>query len=326
MSKSDSLGDRMKVNFEVRTRTFLPRRTNTIIRLDGKAFHTYTRGLERPYDLDFMSDMDETAKFLCENIQGCKLAYVQSDEISLLLTDFEDITTEAWFDGNVQKMVSISASMAAAKFNQLRTMRSPHNTYIEDIMMEWRASGMSWEEIDKLRKSDPYNRLPKYSGSNNQFMTMLTKARDARIVSTESFIEEYQKEVNKLAFFDSRVFTIPDPIEVENMFIWRQQDATRNSIQMAAQSMFSHKELQGVTCNQLQEKMWTEKQVNWNDYPEGFKRGRCVVKETYMADIPSSKSGRTDYSQLQAERTRWKIEAPPIFTQDRDYIRRRFSK
>jgi tRNA(His) 5'-end guanylyltransferase len=288
MSKSDSLGDRMKVNFEVRTRTFLPRRTNTIIRLDGKAFHTYTRGLERPYDLDFMSDMDETAKFLCENIQGCKLAYVQSDEISLLLTDFEDITTEAWFDGNVQKMVSISASMAAARFNQLRFGR---------LMIP---------KIDEVR------------ARHTEFGNKYDWAH--LVVDINPLI------YGKLAFFDSRVFTIPDPIEVENMFIWRQQDATRNSIQMAAQSMFTHKEMHGVNCNQLQEKMWTEKQVNWNDYPEGFKRGRCVVKETYMADIPSSKSGRTDYSQLQAERTRWKIEAPPIFTQDRDYIRRRFSK
>lgn len=326
MSKSDSLGDRMKSNFEVRTRTFLPRRTNTIIRLDGRAFHSYTRGLQRPYDLDFMSDMDETAKFLCENIQGCKLAYVQSDEISLLLTDFEDITTEAWFDGNVQKMVSISAAMAAAKFNQLRTKRAVHKPYIEDIMMAWRAAGMSWEEIDKLRKSEPYNRYPKYAGSMSQYAEVVPKMIEAGHISSDALIESRLEEANKLAFFDSRVFTIPDPVEVQNYFVWRQQDATRNSVQMAAQSMFSHNELQGVSCNQLQEKMWAEKQVNWNDYPAGFKRGRCVIEETYMKDVPSSKSGRADYSQPQVERKRWIIEEPPIFTQDRDYIRRRISK
>lgn len=119
----DDLGTRMKENYENRTRFLLPRRTYTIIRIDGKAFHTYTKGCERPFDLDLIDDMDATARYLCANIQGAKFAYVQSDEISILVTDFDQLNTSAWFDNNVQKMASVSASLATAKFNQLRANR-----------------------------------------------------------------------------------------------------------------------------------------------------------------------------------------------------------
>ena len=124
MSKNCSIMTRMKSDYENRSKTFLTRRTPVIIRLDGKAFHTYTRGLNKPFDEGLIEDMEATTKFLCENIQGVKLGYCQSDEISLLLTDYETLDTQAWFDYNVQKMTSISASMATAKFNQLRLQRN----------------------------------------------------------------------------------------------------------------------------------------------------------------------------------------------------------
>lgn len=120
----DELGTRMKEYYENRTRIFLPRRTYTIIRIDGKAFHSYTKGLTRPFDNGFVEDMDDTAIFLCEQIQGAKFAFVQSDEISILLTDFDKIGTNAWFDGNIQKICSVSASLATSKFNQLRLKRN----------------------------------------------------------------------------------------------------------------------------------------------------------------------------------------------------------
>jgi len=95
--KKDSLGDRMK-QYENIERRFLMRRSPTIIRLDGKAFHTFTRGFKKPFDDVLIKTMQETAKFLCENIQSCKIAYTQSDEITLVLTDYENITTQSWFD------------------------------------------------------------------------------------------------------------------------------------------------------------------------------------------------------------------------------------
>lgn len=119
----DDLSIRMKENYEKRSQTSLLRRMFSVVRLDGKSWHTYTRGLQRPFDDDLMADLDQTAIYLCENIQGAKLAYVQSDEISILLTDFDTLTTEMYFDGNVQKITSVSASLATAKFNQCRLRR-----------------------------------------------------------------------------------------------------------------------------------------------------------------------------------------------------------
>lgn len=116
----DSINTRMKENYENRSKTFLTRRTPVIIRIDGKAFHTYTKGLKKPFDNKLIDDMIETTIFLFENVQGCKLGYTQSDEISLLITDYDTLQTDAWFDYSVQKICSISASLATAKFNSLR--------------------------------------------------------------------------------------------------------------------------------------------------------------------------------------------------------------
>lgn len=114
---------RMKENYEIRQRHYLLRRVPVIIRIDGKAFHTYTKGLDKPFDDGLIEDMNETAIYLCQNIQGAKCAYVQSDEISILVTDYDEINTQAWFDYNQSKMESISASLATAKFNHSRLLR-----------------------------------------------------------------------------------------------------------------------------------------------------------------------------------------------------------
>ena len=113
-----TLNERMKEYYENRSKTYLTRRTPVIIRLDGKAFHTFTRGLQKPYDEIFHNCMNNTTKYLCENIQGCKIGYTQSDEITLLITDYDTLTTSAWFDYNVQKLCSITASMATMAFNK----------------------------------------------------------------------------------------------------------------------------------------------------------------------------------------------------------------
>ena len=219
---NDSLGDRMKEQYEDRTRYSLPRRTYTILRLDGRAFHTYCRFLVKPFDTQFMDDINEVAIRLCQQVQGARFAYTQSDEISLLLTDFDTIASEAWFGGNIQKIVSVGASIATARFNSLRTSE---------------------------------------------------------------------------ATFDARVFTIPDPVEVENYFIWRQLDATRNSVQAVAQSLYSHKELHGKNSANLQD-MIIAKSQNWNNYPIPCKRGTVICYRE----------------------TQWVVESPPIFTQDRVYL------
>lgn len=108
----DDLGDRMKDYYESRSKTRLTRRMPVIIRLDGKAFHTFTKGFKKPFDMIMVKAMQETMKYLCENIQGCVLGYTQSDEITLVLVDYNKLDTGAWFDYDVQKLCSVSASMA----------------------------------------------------------------------------------------------------------------------------------------------------------------------------------------------------------------------
>lgn len=121
---NDTLGDRMKSSYEDRTRYYLPRRTYTILRLDGAHFHTYTKGLKRPFDADLIADMDSAIIAMLPEIQGAVFAYTQSDEISVLLTDFATPNTSAWFDGNLQKMTSVAASIITAEFNVLRHLRN----------------------------------------------------------------------------------------------------------------------------------------------------------------------------------------------------------
>ena len=112
-----NLDTRMK-KYEYVTRTYLTCRMPVIVRLDGKAFHTFTRGLKKPFDPVFNSAMDDTMLYLAQNSQNCMLAYRQSDEISLLLVDYATFETAAWFDNNISKIVSITASMATAVFNE----------------------------------------------------------------------------------------------------------------------------------------------------------------------------------------------------------------
>ena len=125
----------------------------------------------------------------------------------------------------------------------------------------------------------------------------------------------------KLALFDSRAFTIPDPVEVENYFLWRQGDATRNSISMTAQAHFSHTRLQGKSADEMQGMLWQEKGLNWNDLPGGFKRGRCIVRsaETKDVEYQDKRTGETRTVEG-VERRVWECVVPPVFTQNRAWL------
>jgi tRNA(His) guanylyltransferase len=208
----DDLGNRMKEQYENRTRYYLPRRTYTIVRIDGKCFHNYTKGLEKPYDKEFNRCMDLTAKDVLSNMDGSEFVYTQSDEISILLTDFGNLDTQAWFDGNLQKIVSISAGIASAYFN----LHHDHG---------------------------------------------------------------------RVGVFDARAFTIQDPNEVANYFLWRTRDCIRNSISMLAQHHFSHKVLHGKSTTEMQDLLVLEKGVNWNNEPARFKTGSLQTRNESV-EIP----------------------------------------
>jgi tRNA(His) 5'-end guanylyltransferase len=271
----DDLGDRMKGQYENRTRFMLPRRTYTIIRLDGKAFHTYTRGLKKPFDTDLYADMDAAIIAMLPEIQGAVFAYTQSDEISILLTDFALPTTSAWFDGNLQKMCSVGASIITAEFNRVR---------------------MLWNRPLKVECPD----APK------------------KVCLSEV----------PMAYFDARVFTIPDRTEVMNYFIWRNQDCSRNSVYMVAQANFSHKELQGVSIAGMHE-MLHEKGINWaTAFSDGEKNGRLIVKENYLSELtlPRNTDGKIHVDAIithegaGAMRSRWVSKGAWKFTDDKDKL------
>lgn len=276
-NKNDSLGDRMKEYYENRAKTYLTRRTPVIIRLDGRAFHTFTKGFKRPYDEISHNAMNKTMKYLCENIQGCKLGYTQSDEITLLLTDYDTLTTDAWFGYSVQKMCSVAASMATMVFNKILAYG------IETYKWEWSTS-LTPQSVN-IQKA------------HNEYVDSLIKA------------------ANKGAMFDARCFNIPAE-EVTNCFIWRQQDATRNAIQMLGQCNFSHKELHGKSCNDIQDMLMLQKGINFNDMPTEFKRGVCCVKNRVVCEPYGNRLLVNNVGEGQ-----WAIDTDiPIFTQDRDYI------
>ena len=267
MPVKDELGTRMKEFYESVPKTRLVRRMPVAIRLDGKAFHTFTRGFEKPFDEVLGKSMRETMKYLCENIQGCVLGYTQSDEITLILVDYQNLNSCAWFDYEVQKMCSIAASMATMAFNKFFTKNV---NYFE----------MTHEHDDTI----------------NEYCTTLVNAAE------------------KGAMFDARVFNIPKE-EVCNLIYWRQLDATRNSIQMVGQANFSHKELQNKSCNMIQEMLFAEKGINWNDYPTYLKRGSCCIKTTIQNPNVDIKDGAYPKSI-------WMIDLDiPIFKGDgRQYI------
>lgn len=245
MPVHDDLGTRMKAFYEEIPKTRLMRRVPVAIRIDGKAFHTFTKEFQKPFDEVLIKTMQDTMKYLCENIQGCVLGYTQSDEITLILVDYKKFTSSAWFDYEVQKVCSIAASMATIAFNKY---------FSENINSEYCVFD------DELLDGD-FN--PNYK---NEYLIDLYTT--------------HIKASYKGAMFDARCFNIPKE-EVTNLIYWRQLDATRNSIQMVGQANFSHKELQNKSCDQIQDMLMTQKGINWNDIPSYQKHGSCCIKEEY---------------------------------------------
>jgi tRNA(His) 5'-end guanylyltransferase len=198
--------------------------------------------MPRPFYAPLHQCMLEAMEYLVQEVDTCVFGYTQSDEISLLLKDFTSIKTQAWFDNNQQKIVSNTASLLTAIFNDLAP-----------------------KHMDK----------------------------------------EYLK--HRFAIFDSRAYNIPEA-EVCNYFIWRQQDAIRNSINGVGQAHFSQKQLNGKKTDQVQQMLLIEKDVNWNDFPTWAKRGSCVRLNV-------------DAASGQIEGPRIVVDSEiPIFTKARHYI------
>jgi tRNA(His) 5'-end guanylyltransferase len=188
-----------------------------MVRLDGRCFHNWTRGLKRPFDREFHWLMVETTKHLMEE-SGALLGYTQSDEISMVIYS-GDADSQVFFDGRVQKLTSVMASICTGRFNNLVVNYPP----TDDVPVGFKRGD--------------------------------------------------------LATFDCRVWNVPTKEEAVNAILWREQDASKNSVSMAARELFSHNEIHGKTGAEMQEMMFQKHGVNWNDYPEAFKRGTYIQRK-----------------------------------------------
>lgn len=280
MDRSD-LAKRMK-GYESVSKTRLVSRMPVIIRIDGKAFHTFTRGFKKPFDEVLIKSIQDTMKYLCENIQGCVLGYHQSDEITLVLVDYKKLNSSSWFDNEVQKICSIAASMATMAFNKF------FKSNVEKMISEYNCSLVP-QCMEIQMKRDEYHR------------TLL-------------------KAVSKGAMFDARCFNIPKE-EVTNNIYWRQLDATRNSIQMVGQANFSQKELNGKSCNKIQDILFTQKGINWNNFPTYQKRGSCCVRNKIVISV-NGVMGTAQLRDTSKSENEWIIDKNiPIFKGDgREYV------
>lgn len=243
----DKMGDRLKMFEGIEAGRILIPNLPICVRVDGRAFHTFTRGMNRPYDERMSKAMIETMKYLVKKTDAC-IGYVQSDEISLVLSD----TKDPLFGGRVQKLTSIIAAMATAKFN------------------------------DEIHKSFPDK---------------------------------------PLAEFDCRVWNVPNRTEAANTILWREFDATKNSISMAARSVYSDNQLLNKNSSDKQEMLW-QKGINWDKYPVFFKRGtyaRRVVIERKLTpdelkDLPEHHEARKNPDMVFTRSEIKEIEMPIFST------------
>jgi tRNA(His) 5'-end guanylyltransferase len=223
---NDDLGDRQKEYENIEAdRKFIPT-LPVMARIDGKCFSSFTKGMQRPFDPNMSGLMVETTKKLVEETNA-RCGYTQSDEISLVWHE-HDYKSQIFFNGRVQKMCSVLASMATLYFN---------------------------------------NELPNFFYHNCDVL------------------------LNKFPMFDCRVWQLPTRTEAVNCFVWREQDATKNSISMAARHYYSHNELMNKNGKEMQEMLF-QKGVNWNDYPVFFKRGTYIQKKTVIRKFTTGELGK----------------------------------
>lgn len=246
--------------YENAYRLYLPRRLPVIIRLDGCHFSSVTRNFQKPYDRVFSYTMMDVLQYLVENIQGCVFGWTVSDEISLLLRNDQTLTSDAWYGNNLQKIISVSASMASTAFRKFFWERT------RDLDTDYHFHYSS--VIENLYGQMTPDNLGAYSDVNDDIIT-----------------------------FDARAFILPKE-EVCNYFIWRQKDGYRNAVNSLAQTLYSHKELQGIGVEDLIEKMKNEKQVSFESMPQSFRNGIAYNKG---ADV------------LPTQET-------PLFVEDRNFI------
>lgn len=236
--KFENLKDRMEYFKNIFDYKLTPN-SYVIAHIDGRSFSKLVKNrFNLPFDADFIDMMNQTAAYICKNVQGCKVAYVQSDEISLIITDFDTINTDSFFGYRLCKMQSIIASLATAKFNQL-------------------------------------------------YMLYLITHKD--ITTDDVFSEKY------IAQFDCKCFNVPTYNDAFAWIKYRQNDCIRNSKEQAAQTYLNHKQLLKLTSDEQIDLLKTEKNIDWNEYPDDQKFGRLIYKEEVEIETDHGSYIRSKY-------------------------------
>lgn len=305
------IATRMK-GYEKSSKHYLTPRVPVMLRIDGRAFHTFTKGLTKPFDDEILlKAMRQTMRTLCEMIPGCVLGYTQSDEITLVILD-QNTQADPWFGFCQNKIESITASMATMLFNQAFCEACQDYderldfamNYYNNIIINLQRPAVGC--VERINFVAPI----KHAIAHNY---------DVIYKKQKVFHDKYESKLHT-AMFDCRAFSIPRE-EICNNLIWRQQDATRNSIQQVAHTYFSHGELNNLSCDEIQEKLFQEKGINWNDYPTRLKRGSCCVRKDVFFSADEIKKKNPLYDGEGFTRKKWVIDTEiPIFTQNREYI------
>lgn len=292
--QKDSLGDRQK-QYERAQEHYLVPKMPFIVRVDGKAFHTYTRGFEKPFDEVMGNAMKRTMKSLCEDIPGAVFGYTQSDEITVICKYTDRIKSQAWFGGRVEKIIAITASKATKYFNKYfsEEVNSMHNK--------------RWIELRNIAYDTDIMK-----NVNTQIIADRLAERYAdKEIKKIRFMDAYLRKMGN-AEFDSRVFNIPEWDCINNV-IWRQQDAIRNSVEAVGQANFSAKELNKVNVVQIREKLLNEKSISWEyDFTPYQKYGACCYRE-YVDKVVR---GNT------VTRTLWVVDEWRVIQSDREWFSR----
>ena len=211
-----------------------------IAHIDGRSFSKMIKNkFQKPFDRDFINMMNETASYLCAMVQGVHLAYVQSDEISLLIKK-NTPESDVFFGGRLCKMQSIIASLATAKFNQLMAAKTIQNNMYEITLMDFEDT-----EDTVYSPSDCVD-------------TVLNMA---------------------LCQFDCKVWDVDTANDAMAWFLFRNIDCIRNSKQQAAQTYLPHNVLLGLDSDTQIKMLLDEKGVDWNSFSGGEKSGRLIYRE-----------------------------------------------
>ena len=236
---ADSLGDRIKLYESRETERTFMRGLPVVIRVDGRSFSKFTAGMTRPYDRDMSELMTETARYLVDKT-GAEVGYTQSDEISLII--------DPWRMPAAGDILSASESGA--------------DNALSDI------SARSYDAVSRIRGDTETffrGRIQKITGVVSGMAT-------ARFL--QGAIQLWPERCARtLPVFDCRCFEVPGRDEAVAALVWRELDATKNAVSMAARAYFPHSRLQGRKSSELQEMLWQEHGINFNDYPARFKRG-----------------------------------------------------